>query len=357
MPYLLLVSICGILAGYLNLFGSFYIPYSSTALLNFTMISGVILSIFYNKNIYFLAYATVIGGIIQLLYMYIFSKKYKFKLYYKKPLDKDVKRTFKLIIPAIAGVGINQLNFLTGRILASFLGFGSISFLYYANRLFQFPLGVFSIAMSSVSLAELSKAYTDNNNEKLEEIFNKALLSIFIIIIPATIGLFFLSEEITSLVYERLSFGRQDTIATAFALRMYVIGLIFYSFVNLFSKAFHANKDTKTPVKVAFYAFIFNVIFAILLLKPLGHAGIALASSLAAIINSFLLYKNLRIKVNILKIKSQILKILLSSILMLIIILIMKYFKLNVLIIIAICSIFYFYSLKLQNLNVLQVLR
>jgi putative peptidoglycan lipid II flippase len=289
--------------------------------------------------------------------MYVFSAKYKFKFYYKKPLDSDVKKTFKLIMPAIAGVGINQLNFLTGRILASFLGFGSISFLYYANRLFQFPLGVFSIAMSSVSLAELSKAYTENNIEKLEDIFNKAFLSIFIIIIPATLGLFFLSEDITSLVYERLSFGKQDTLATAFALRMYSLGLIFYSFVNLFSKAFHANKDTKTPVKMAFYSFIFNVIFALLLLKPFEHGGIALASSLAAVINSILLYKNLEIKINFVKLKTNILKILFSSLLMLVILLIMKYFNLNVLITITICGIFYFYSLKLQKLNVFKVLK
>lgn len=357
MPYLLLVSICGLFAGFLNLLGSYFIPYSSTALLNIIMIGGALLGGYHDANIYYLAYSVILGGVVQLIYIYIYSRVKKISLIYGKGFDPDVKRTFKLIMPAIAGVGVNQLNFLVGRIVASFLGFGSISFLYYANRLFQFPLGVFSIAIGTVSLTELSKAYTVNDTERLGEILSKAVISILLVIIPSTLGLCLLSVEITALIYERLSFTASDSYSTAIALQMYASGLLFFSFVNLFNKVFHANKDTKTPVKVAFISLIFNFIFTLLLIKPFGHAGIALASTLAAIINSTILYFKLNIKIKLSNLKSIVIKVVISSLMMTSVLLILQYYNIHVIINIITCIVIYFASLYILKVNIRKALR
>ncbi len=357
MPYLLLVSLCGLLAGFLNLLGSYFIPYSSTALLNISMICGAILGAYNNTNIYYLAYSVVIGGVLQLLYIFIYSKKLKIKTRYEKKLEPDVKKTFKLVMPAIAGVGINQLNFLVGRILASFLGFGSISFLYYANRLLQFPLGVFSVTIGTVSLTELSKAYTIKDYDRLSDILSKAVISIILIIVPSTIGLFMLSEGITALIYQRLSFNASDTYATAIALQMYALGLIFFSFVNLFNKVFHSNKDTKTPVKIAFVSFIFNLIFSLLLIKPLGHAGIALAASLSSFINAVILYFKLDIKLKLKQYSGLLAKILFSSIMMCILLILLKTYSVNVLVNILSCIILYLGILFILKVDVRKALK
>lgn len=358
MPYLFFVSMCGIMSGFLNLNGSFYIPHSSTALLNLFMIAGAFVSVLLNGNIDYLAWGVFAGGFFQLLMLSYYSYLKGFRWSYSSDTKDDVKRTFMLIVPSILGVGITQLNFTMGRVFASFLESGSISYLYYANRLFQFPLGVFSIALSSVALAELSKISSKDDDVKRNELIDKALLGIFLIIIPAGLGLILLSEDISALVFKRNLFSSNDVSETAKALVMYSAGLLFFSMVNLFTKVFHAVKDTKTPVRAAFYSFIINIVLTIVFMPYLKHAGIALASSCAAVFNGFFLYFHIKnYKFKFLKYLGFFIKITVSSVFMAVLIFLLKKLHLNLLIVIFISAMGYFLGLWALRLNIIKILR
>ena len=270
-------------------------------------------------------------------------------------------------MPSLAGVSISQLNFVIGRILTSYLAQGSISWLFYASRLFQFPLGVFSVTLGVVSLTELSKARADNDIARRNEIINKAFVSLFIIIIPATIGLIGLSTELIRFVFQDLSsfflhrtsaFSDESVIKTSIALKMYASGLIFFSLANLLTRVFHSEKNTKTPVKCAFFAFLANVMLSLILMQFLAHAGIALAGALAAVVNSLLLFYHIKDFKFDIKNNAQILvKVLFANILMGIALVLCQYAGIYVLINIAVCIIVYFAALKLMKINILRILR
>lgn len=358
MPYLVLVSICGLLSGYLHVIGSYYIPLSSTAFLNISMIISALLGGYFGGGVYYLAWGALVGGFLQLAYILVFAFIKGFRFNRKNRIDKMVKKTFKLIIPSIGGVGINQLNFTIGRVIASFLSSGSISYLYYASRLFQFPLGVFSIAFSTVSLSEISNSYSKNDLDNVKRLIDKSVLAIIMIIIPATLGMFFLSDEISSLIFEYKTFSSSDALATAAALRMYTLGLICYSFVNLFTRVYHSVKDTLTPVKFAFVSFVVNITLNLILINFMGHSGIALASSISAGINAIMLYTSIKYySFNMRDYKGTVLKILLASAVMLISLLLLKSAGIHVLIIIGLSVCVYFLSLYVLRTSVRQVLR
>ncbi|MBQ3033766.1 MAG: murein biosynthesis integral membrane protein MurJ [Deferribacterales bacterium] len=358
MPFLLAISLCGMFAGFLNIHGSYFIPYASSALCNIMMIIGAWFGYKQSGNIMCLAWGAVGGGVVQLVVVYFFAAVYGFKPTILKNLDSAVKKTYLLLVPSMAGVGISQLNFLVGRIIASYLPFGSISWLFYANRLFQFPLGVFSVAVGTVSLTELSKARADDDIIRRNIMIDKAMFSIIAIILPATVGLIGLSSEITALIYERSAFDASDVAGTSSALCMYALGLLFFSLVNVLTRIFHADKDTKTPVKCALVSFFVNILFNLILMKPMGHTGIALASSVAAFVNSFMLYRlvpdyKFSFKTN----KSFIIKVISANVVMLFAMIAAKYYGVFVLINIILCIVIYFLSLRIMKINLLRLLR
>lgn len=358
MPYLLFVTACALLSGYLNLKGSYYIPNSSTAILNIAMITGAYLGYINSFDIMYLCYGVFIGGFLQLVYVkiYAFYKGYRPNL--KGGYSRDVKKTFMLIIPSLAGVGINQVNFMVGRILASFLTVGSISYLYYANRLFQFPLGMFAVAVGTVTLTEISRANSEGNVKSRNILIDKAINAILIIMLPAATGLIVLAYPIVFLVYARMSFNPDDVIATATALQMYTVGLMFYSLLNVFSRVFHSEKDMKTPVKAAFIGLISNIVLNLILIKPMGHAGIALASSIAAGMNCIYLYVKLRdYKYKVKQNTGLITKLLTASALMGIITYALYLYGMNIIAVIIMGCIVYFLSLKVTGVNIRRVLR
>ncbi|MCX8084074.1 MAG: murein biosynthesis integral membrane protein MurJ [Calditerrivibrio sp.] len=358
MPYLLFVTAVAILTGYLNLLGSYYIPYSSTAMLNIFMILGAVAGYYNGCNILYLAWGVFLGGVFQFVYVFLYSFKKDFRLVRFGDNDPDLKKTFLLILPSIAGLGISQINFVVDRIFASFLSSGSISFLYYANRLFQFPLGVFSVALSSVSLTEMSKALADGDNKRAYKIIDKSIISLCFIVIPATVGLMSLSYEISALIYKRKSFGEMETIYTSEALKMYAVGLLFYSLVGLFTRVYYSKKDTKTPVKIAFFMMFLNALLNYLLMMKYKHAGIALSSSIVAMVNAFLLYKMIDGYVFSFKVYGGILiRIFLSSVLMYLMIILFRYFHVHVLITVVISGACYFLFIRLSGLKIMEVLR
>jgi putative peptidoglycan lipid II flippase len=358
MPYLFFVMLVAIITGYLNLMGSYFVSYSSTAILNIFMIMGAFLGYRYGRDIIYLAYGVFLGGLFQFLYVFLYSKLRGFTFVPSFQMDPDIKKTFLLIVPSIAGLGISQINFVVGRVFASFLSSGSISYLYYANRLFQFPLGVFSVALGSVSLTEMSKAIACGDSEKARYVIDKSIISLLFIMLPATAGLLSLSYEITSLIYKRSSFGEFDTIYTAEALRMYAVGLLFYSLVGLFTRVFYSKKDTATPVKIAFLMSVLNVGLNYPLMLVLKHAGIALASSIVAMVNAFLLYKKITdYRFSFYLHRETLVKICAGTLFMLLFIYIQKIADVHLLINILVSTAVYFVSMGLMGLKIREILK
>ncbi|MGE4266137.1 MAG: murein biosynthesis integral membrane protein MurJ [Deferribacterales bacterium] len=358
MPYLLLISICALFSGYLNIKDTYYLPAASTAVLNISMIIGAWLGYANSGNINMLCYGVLAGGVFQLLLVFGAAVYKGYRPVFSHGINKDALKTFHYVLPSLAGVGISQLNFMVGRIIASFLTVGSISYLYYANRLFQFPLGMFAVAVGTVTLTEISVANSNGDFGQRNKLIDKAVNAILVIMIPASAGLIILADPIISLIYGRLSFGAMDVRATAFALRMYSSGLLFYSLISVFSRIYYSDKDIRTPLRAAFIGFVFNVLFGFMFMKPLGHGGIALAASIAALVNCTFLYVNLRhYNYSITNSFSLLAKIILSVAAMSAVIFFADKNGLHVLLNIVLGCGVYYSALRAMKLDLLKVIR
>ncbi|PLX71049.1 MAG: murein biosynthesis integral membrane protein MurJ [Denitrovibrio sp.] len=358
MPYLLMVTICALLSGYLNLEGSYYVPSSSTALVNAAMIAGAWIGYKNDINIMYLCYGLFVGGLLQLLYVSIFAFIKGYRPNLKGGFSSEVKKTFILVVPSLAGAGITQINFMIGRILASFLAIGSISYLYYANRLFQLPLGMFAVAVGTVTLTEISRANSQGDVSQRNNLINKSINSILIIMLPAMTGLIVLSYPIIEIVYSRMNFTTEDVYGTASALQMYTVGLLFFSLQGLFNRVFHSEKNMKTPVKGAFLGLITNLIFNLILIKPMGHSGIALAAGIAAFVNCTYLYFRLKdFKYNINAYTPLLAKLVFACVFMGACTYGLYKYGINIIPVIIIGIVLYFLSLRITGVNIRKVLR
>jgi len=198
------------------------------------------------------------------------------------PRHPAVRRIGLLMLPAIFGSAIYQFNQFIGTLLASFLAEGSVSWLYYADRLVQFPLGVFAIAISTAALPSLSREVAQEQLTQFKDTLSHALRMVFFITIPSMVGLIVLGKLIIQVFFERGAFGPNSTVMTYEALFFYSLGLWAFSGSRIMVAAFYAFQDTKTPVKVATVALVANLILSLLLMGPLRHGGLALALSLAS---------------------------------------------------------------------------
>lgn len=358
MPYLLMVTICALLSGYLNVKGSYYVPHSSTAILNIFMIAGAYIGYRGDGDIIILCYSVFLGGIAQVIYVLAFTMLKGFRFSRADEAKEDVKKTFRLMVPSMLGVGITQLNFLVGRVAASFLMTGSISYLYYANRLFQFPLGLFGVAVGTVSLTEISKANSSNDMAARKKLIDKSILSLVLVILPATAGLMLLSYDITKIVYARKEFMETDITNTSSALVAYSAGLLFYSLINVLSRVFHSEKDTKTPVKAALISFIFYCVFMFLLTPKLGHVGIAVASSISAFSNTIYLYVKIRnYNFSFSEHFWVLWRVVFATFLMSLAAVIIDKYELNVLINISVCIVIYFGTIRGLGISIKRFIR
>ncbi|MDR1395117.1 MAG: murein biosynthesis integral membrane protein MurJ [Deltaproteobacteria bacterium] len=286
-PYILFISLTALAMGVLNSLGRFSIPAVGPVLLNISMILGaVILSPRLEEPIAGLAAGALLGGILQLAIQLPFLKKagpylglsFSFK-------DPAIKKTLKLMAPAALGVAAYQISIFVNTQLASLLPDGSVSWLYYADRLVQFPLGVFTLALSTAVLPALARVRAEGRMEAFEEVYLSSLGLQFFITLPAMAGLMVMAEPLVGLLFERGQFTAQSTQATAQALWAYVLGLPCLSGTSLSARAFFSLSDTKTPARVAAVSLVLGLILAAVLMKPLQHSGLALASSLASLIN------------------------------------------------------------------------
>jgi putative peptidoglycan lipid II flippase len=290
-PYIFFISLVALAMGILNALGHFAAPAMAPVLLNVAMIGSVLLvSPHLAEPSKGLAIGVIIGGVLQLALQIPFMVRKGFHLFVRSPLyHPAIKRIALLMLPAVFGAAVYQMNIVVARLLASYLPEGSVSYLYYADRLVQFPLGVFAIALATAVLPSLSRQAAAGDMEGLRSSFSYALKLIFFITIPAMTGLIILREPIVRLLFQRGAFDPATARLTSVALLYYAIGLWAFSGVRIVVATFYALQDTKTPVKIAVISLLVNIALSILLMGPMRHGGLALATSLASGVNLILL--------------------------------------------------------------------
>ncbi|NOR72365.1 MAG: murein biosynthesis integral membrane protein MurJ, partial [Mariprofundaceae bacterium] len=266
------------------------------ALLNIALIfAAIILAPSFENPAEALAIGVVLGGILQLAIQIPALKRIgwipRLSFRFRNPA---VSQTLSLFAPALLGVAAVQINILVGTILATLLPAGAVSYLYYADRIVQLPLALFGIAMGTALLPALSEHMANRRIDDAKEDLRNGLAWLTWITLPAMIGIFILAEPIIATLFEHGKFSHQATTATAQALQAYGLGLIAFCWIRVLSTACFANKDAKSPMRFAFISVIINIVLAIILMQPLAHVGLALATSLAAFFNVALLIFHVR---------------------------------------------------------------
>ena len=283
-PYIFLVSLVALFMGILNSLEHFAAPAAAPVFLNLSMIAALVfLAPSMRTPTVGLAIGVVVGGVIQVALQipFLMEKGLSFVPRWN-PNHPALRRIGVLMLPTLFGSAIYQVNQLVGTLLASLLREGSVSYLYYADRLVQFPLGVFAIAISTAVLPSLSREAAQRDLDGLKETLSHALRLTMFITIPAMMGLIVLREPIIRLLFQRGAFDAFTTIMTAQALLFYSLGLWAFAALRVFVIAFYSLQDTKTPVKVAAVAMLANIGLSLALMGPLKHGGLALALSLAS---------------------------------------------------------------------------
>jgi putative peptidoglycan lipid II flippase len=218
-----------------------------------------------------------------------------------RPGHKGVRRVGQLMLPAIFGSSVAQVNVLLGGVIASMLGVGKISLLYYSDRLMEFPLGLFGIALATVTLPHLSRQHASRSTREFSQTVDWSMKLVCLIAVPAAIGLMMLAEPLVVTIFHGGEFNESDVRLTAISLQAFAIGLIGFSLVKILAPAFFAREDTRTPVRIGLIALLVNFVLSVVLAWWLTsidyaapHAGLALATSVAALVNAGLLYRGLR---------------------------------------------------------------
>jgi putative peptidoglycan lipid II flippase len=301
-PYLFFVSLTAFAGGILNTFGRFAVPAFTPVILNVVLIAGAIwLSPLLDEPGMALAYAVFIAGVCQLLFQLPFLLRIRVM---PRPTwgirHEGVKRVMTLMLPAIFGSSVAQVNVLIGGIIASMLGVGKISLLYYSDRLMEFPLGLFGIALATVTLPYLSRQYANKAYAEFSATLDWSMKLVLLIAVPAAVGLILLAEPLVVTIFYGGVFTEDDVRMTALALQAFAVGLVGFSFVKILAPAYFAREDTKTPVRIGLIALAVNFLLSVGLawyLTKVGfagtHAGLAFAISVAALLNALLLYRGL----------------------------------------------------------------
>ncbi|MCK4534517.1 MAG: murein biosynthesis integral membrane protein MurJ, partial [Syntrophobacterales bacterium] len=274
-------------------------PALAPVILNICMIAAAfLLKDCFGNPIISLAVGVIVGGVLQLAMQFPFLLKVGARLrpnfHFNHP---GIKRIGLLMLPAVFGAAVYQASIFINTILASLLPGGSVSYLYYADRVVQLPLGVFAIAVGTASLPSFSEQVTGGNYEELKDTISFSLRLILFVTIPAMVALVVLRVPIISVLFQRGEFDVASTVSTARALLYYAVGLWAFSCIRVVVSAFYAMQDTRTPVKIAVAALLVNVIMSIILMFPMKHAGLALATSIASAVNIVVLAVILRRKV------------------------------------------------------------
>ncbi len=298
-PFLAFVAAAAAIMGTLNCFGKFGLPALAPAGFNLvSIVAGIFFRQFFDPPILVMAWGATIGGVVQMamqvpqLYRLGFMYRFNFSF-----TDSAVAKIIKLMGPAAIGVAAAQLNIIVGTLLASLQPAGSISYLSYAFRLMHFPLGVFGVAVAAVSLPELSAIAAEGKTELLFSKYIRSCKTQLLFLWPSALFLIVGARPICALIYQHGLFGWQDSINAAYALQAYSAGLIFFGLVRLAAQVFYAHKNTATPVRISMITVGINIVLSLLLMKPLGFVGLALAPSISAAANFTMLTYSIRRKI------------------------------------------------------------
>lgn len=305
-PYVVLIGLVALCMGILNVLGHFAAPAVAPVLLNVAMIGSVFAASRFSDSqtmqVKGLALGVLVGGVLQLMLQLPFLVKHGVRFWKKSGLwHPSMKTVGILILPTIFGAAVYQINILVGTLLASLLPAGSISYLYYADRLVQFPLGIFAQAAATAVLPSLSRQAADGDRNGMGETFGHAMGLVLFITIPAMVGLIVLREPLVALLFKRGAFTSEATRLTSDALLYYALGLWAFSAVRIVVSTFYAMKDTRTPVITATIAIVANILFGIALMGPMKHCGLALATSLSSMVNLGLLLFVLRKRLGVIR--------------------------------------------------------
>ncbi|MDA0680525.1 MAG: murein biosynthesis integral membrane protein MurJ [Proteobacteria bacterium] len=302
-PYLFFISLTAFAGGVLNTYGRFGASAFTPVILNIALIASALwLAPHLSEPGMALAYGVLIAGIVQLAFQLPFLAAIRSLPRPRwSPGHEGVRRVGKLIVPAIFGSSVAQVNVLVGGIIASMLGVGKVSLLYYSDRLMEFPLGLFGIALATVTLPYLSRQAASNSMQAFSDTLDWSMKLVVLIATPAAVGLVILAGPLIATIFYGGVFTESDVRLTALSLQAFAIGLVGFSFVKILAPAYFAREDTMTPVRIGLIALGVNFGLSVVLsffLTRAGyegtHAGLALAISVAAVLNAWLLYRGLR---------------------------------------------------------------
>ena len=300
-PYLLLISMTGFCGAILNSYGRFAVPAFTPVFLNLSLIfAATVAAPWFEEPVFALAWGVFFAGFIQLLFQ--LPSLYRLELVPRPIWDtkhEGVRRILKLMVPALFGVSVSQINLLLDTVLASFLPTGSVSWLYYSDRLAELPLGVFGIAIATVILPNLSAHRAASREGEFSLTLDWAARSVLLVGVPAAVALVILAQPILISLFQYGELSAHDVAMSSLSLRAYSLGLVAFMLIKVLAPGFYARKDTATPVKIGIAAMVVNMVLNLALVLPLmhywniGHLGLALATTLAAYLNAGLLLRGL----------------------------------------------------------------
>lgn len=286
-PYLIFTSIVALMSGMLNAIGKFAFTASVSIWLNICIITALLLSVKFDLfTLNIISYSVVISGVMQVLWVFFATVRYNISVKFMAvKIDSDLKSLFKTMVPGIVGGGVTQINLWINTILATTMS-SAVSYLYYADRLVQFPLAIIGTAMGTVLLPSLSKSINNVSEKKFFNMQNRAIEITMIFIIPAACAFFVMGDTLISVMFERGKFDEIATAQTARALAIYATALPAFVLIKIFSPVFFAKFDTKTPVKIAFMSLIINVVTSLSLMAKFDHVALAIATSASSWMNA-----------------------------------------------------------------------
>ncbi len=296
-PYLLFISMAAFASSVLNAYGRFAVPAITPVLLNLVLIAATLFFTgYFEEPLFALAWGVFFAGLFQWVFQLPFLARLgllTMPVVYRN--DEGVKRITTLMIPALFGVSVSQINLLLDTLLASFLESGSVSWLYYSDRLNNLPMGIFAVAIGVVILPALSGKHAEKDSQSFTRTLDWAVRLVFLIATPAALALALLATPLMSTIFYHGEITAYDIGKMTLSLQAYASGLLAFMLIKVLAPGYYARQDTKTPVKIGIQAMIVNMVLNLALVGPLDHVGLALATSLSAYYNLFMLYHGLRV--------------------------------------------------------------
>lgn len=301
-PYIMLISLSGLMGSILNSFDRFAVTAFTPVLLNLVSITAMMIAAYSGWSVSLaLAWSVLVAGVMSMLFQMPHLRQLNML---PRPIidwkDPGVRRIMTLMVPALFAVSISQVNALMDSIIASWLPVGSVTWLFYSDRMVEFPLGVFGVALGTVIMPSLSRLHVDESSEKFSTTLDWAIKMVVLIALPATLALMLLAEPILFTLFQHGKFSPHDALMSSYSLKTYVLGLLAFMLIKVLAPGYFSRHDMKTPAKIGVIAIVAGMTLKLMMVAPLhmyfeiGHVGLALSTALAAYVNAALLYRGLR---------------------------------------------------------------